>query len=683
MQRINKLIAEIHRRSLWQVLLIYIGGALVAYQAVQALTEGLGLPQWFPGLAVVLFIIGLPVVIATAFVPDQPGTRVSDEAPAAGAAGVEPRREATARRRRFLTWRNAVASFVVVLAVWGVVATGWLLFGQGAGASGAGGDRPSIAVLPFANRSGLESDQYFTDGIHDEILTQLSKISGLSVRGRTSVMEYRDSPKNLRQIGDELNARYLLEGGVQRAGETVRITAQLVDSEDDDHVFADTYDRQLSVENLLAVQREVALRIADALEATLTAQEREQIERAPTGNLEAYDYYLRGKEYGRRAGSENRRIAKESYLKAVELDPEFALAHAALSSIYSWEFYNYRVDRSQAAADRARAAAERAVALDPDLAEAHLALGYYFSAVEADYDRALEEYTIARRLNPNDGTVHRRIGTIARRRGEWDDALASFRKAVELGPRDPDPVADLAGTLTWMRRYDEAVPVWERLSALAPDHSLLLYKGWAHLNQPGGIGEAVQVVRGLAEVYGEAVYLPSSTRPYLRISLRVLRDSFPEVEPGSTQEDGRQVGKSLSRAIWHSLAGDIVRARAYYDSARVAYEAQIEESLESPYLYSALGISYAGLGRAEDAIREARRAVELAPISEDALYGPFHVLALAEVYVMVGEYDAAIDQLETVLSLTCPISPPLLEADPIWDPLRDNPRFQALLEKYE
>ncbi|MFC1661666.1 hypothetical protein ACFL3S_09480, partial [Gemmatimonadota bacterium] len=220
--------------------------------------------------------------------------------------------------------------------------------GRGASAGGSDDGRPSIAVLPLENRSGLEEDGYFTDGIHDEILTHLSRVSGLSVRGRTSVMEYRDSPKNLRQIGEELNARYLMEGGVQRAGETVRINVQLVDAEADEHVFADTYDRELSVENLLAVQREVALRVASALETTLTAGEREQIETLPTTNLAAYDYYLRGQEYWRRPGNDNRRIAKESYREAIELDPEFALPYAALSLVYSLEFYNDRVDGNAA-----------------------------------------------------------------------------------------------------------------------------------------------------------------------------------------------------------------------------------------------------------------------------------------------------------------------------------------------
>ncbi|KPK77470.1 MAG: hypothetical protein AMS25_16885 [Gemmatimonas sp. SM23_52] len=320
------------------MLLIYVGGALVAYQAVQALTEGLGLPQWFPGLAVVLFVIGLPFVVATAFVRETGAPPVPpSEREAEAVVGEEAATSALpAGRRPQITWRNAGLSFVVALAVWGLVATGWMLFGGRADEGAPADERPSVAVLPLANRSGLEEDQYFTDGINDEILTQLSKIGGLSVRARTSVMEYRDRTKNVRQIGEELNARYLMEGGVQRAGETVRINVQLVDAETDEHVFAETYDRELSVENLLAVQREVALRIADALEATLTVQEREQIDKAPTENLEAYDYYLRGLEYSRRRYTEaDERITVEMFERATQLDSSFALAYARLSRTHS------------------------------------------------------------------------------------------------------------------------------------------------------------------------------------------------------------------------------------------------------------------------------------------------------------------------------------------------------------
>jgi TolB-like protein len=310
MSRLKRLLVEAHQRSLWQALVIYLGASYAVLEAVQLFRDEFGLPDWLLPVALALLLIGLPVVIVASLAKQEVyGDEVPEEH--AEAAAEED------RRLRLFTWRTAGLSFMAALAVWGVVAAGLLLFG-GYGPVRTD-ERPSVAVLPLVNRSGLEEDMYFTDGIHDEILTQLSKISGLSVRGRTSVMEYRDSPKNLRQIGEELNARYLMEGGVQRAGATVRINVQLIDAENDEHVFVDTYDRELSVENLLAVQREVALRVADVLEATLTAQEREQIEKVPTDNLEAYDYYFRARHEFYKYTPEGNALAVELLEKALVL----------------------------------------------------------------------------------------------------------------------------------------------------------------------------------------------------------------------------------------------------------------------------------------------------------------------------------------------------------------------------
>ena len=229
-----------------------VGGAWVCYEIIDTITDRLVLPEWLPVLAIVLFLVGLPFVVATACVRED--TVSPAEAGLIERGPGEPAVQAT-RTRHHLTWRSAGLAFVFALALWGVVAAAWLLFAGGVGDSlSVAGERPTVAALPLLNRSGLQEDEYFTDGMHDEILTQLSKISGLSIRGRTSVMQYRDSPKNLREIGEELNARYLLEGGVLRAGETVRVSVQLIDARRDEHLWAETYDRQLSIENLLAIQ---------------------------------------------------------------------------------------------------------------------------------------------------------------------------------------------------------------------------------------------------------------------------------------------------------------------------------------------------------------------------------------------------------------------------------------------
>jgi TolB-like protein len=534
MSHLKQLISEIHRRSLWQVLLIYCGAALVAYQAVQALTEGLGLPQWFPALAIVLFIVGLPVVLATAFVqevgpptvaPAEPTALTEAEEAEAAAVHLQAR-----RRHRFLTWRNAGATFVIVLAAWGVVATGWLLFGR-ADESATTDERPSVAVLPLENRSGLEEDQYFTDGIHDEILTQLSRISGLSVRGRTSVMEYRDSPKNLRQVGEELNARYLMEGGVQRAGETVRINVQLIDADTDEHVFVETYDRALSVENLLAVQREVALRIADALEATLTPAEREGIEARPTESSKAYDFYLRGNEYARRQyDPADLLVSVRMYQRAIELDPAFAVAYAALARVQGWRSWYYGVAE---ALPEAREMLERARQLDPDLPEFHMTQGI-FHYRQREYSRAMQNFTRTQELQPNNGEAISYMGFVRRRQGRWNEAIIRQQEALQLDPRNHVWMYDLGESYADTRQYAEAEVYYNRAIALAPDVAeYYVAKALQRLLWKGNTDQAIEVIHegfeaaGHLEVISHVVNVPNVGTHYQPL-MRVNRPGYFE-----------------------------------------------------------------------------------------------------------------------------------------------------------
>jgi TolB-like protein/Tfp pilus assembly protein PilF len=338
--------------------------------------------------------------------------------------------------------RASGVELLILAGILVIAGTGVALLGRGSQDRSAGEyeaptgtlNEMSIAALPFANRSGLEEDLYFTDGIHDEILTLLSNISSLSVRGRTSVMQYRDTDKNLRQIGQELNARYILEGGVQRAGGSVRINLQLLDTERDEHVWAEMYDRPLTVENLLAVQSEVALRVAEALKATLTADEAEQIEQRPTDNTEAYDYYLRGNQYA--VGDEaSLRIAVEMYERAVELDPSFALAYAKLSvthgAIY-WEYYDHSENRRM----QAKEAVDRVIALGPESPEAHEALGYYYFDGR-DYERAAAEFNKILSKQPANSEALAALSFVRWRQGDIERGLALLKRALELDPRNP------------------------------------------------------------------------------------------------------------------------------------------------------------------------------------------------------------------------------------------------------
>jgi TolB-like protein len=471
MASFKRLIEEVHRRSLWQVLLIYVGGAWVCYEIIDTITDRLALPTWLPATALILFLIGLPFVLATAFVQEGGPLRGLAD-PTLIPESSDPQLASSPYRgiRGLFAWRNALFGGVIALALWGVVAAGWMLFGRAGDDGGVANGRPSLAALPFVNRSGLEKDEYFTDGIHDEILTRLAKISSLSVRGRTSVMQYRDTPKNLRQIGQELNARYILEGGVQRAGGTVRINLQLVDTESDEHVWAETYDRPLIVENLLDVQSEVALRVAEALNTALTADETERIATRPTDNLEAYEYYLHGRHYFHQRTSDGFTRAIDEFEKAIELDTAFAPAYAGLASAYGVSVtYDYSaVLDPYSAAHRALSMADAALSLAPNQAEAYAARGYVlrylwvpFERVESDLRRAIE-------LEPSSANAHGWYAHLLAREGRIDDAIRENEVAVDLDPLGPGRRGGFSADALSGDRYDIALREANRALALVP-----------------------------------------------------------------------------------------------------------------------------------------------------------------------------------------------------------------------
>jgi TolB-like protein len=572
MSRLKRLIHEIHRRSLWQVLLIYCGAALVAYQAVQALTEGLGLPQWFPALAIVLFIVGLPIVLATAFVHEAapPTVTPAEQTPLteAEAARIEVETAAARlearRRHRFLTGRNAVASFVVALAAWGVVATGWLvLHGRGADEGATADERPSVAVLPLVNRSGLEEDEYFTDGIHDEVLTQLSKIGALSVRGRTSVMRYRETIKSLSEIGEELNARYLLEGSVLRAGPTVRVTVQLIDAQRDEHLWAETYDRQLSIENLLAIQTEVARRIAEELEATLTPEEEDRLAAMPTANPEAYDHYLRGRHFWHQRSLAAFDSAISYFNQAIFLDPDYARAYAGLAETYVL-LPEYGGPSIPEVLPFAKAATERARALDPDLAEAYTASAYIKNVFEWDRDAAERDYLKAIELNPDYATAHQWYAELLGVTRRWDEALQQARTAVELDPLSPAANHNLGTLLAYSGRPDDAIPAFERALEIVPDgYNATAMLADAHVLK-GDYAAAAPLYDRVAELTG------SDPEPY-RAYLAALSD------PAKIPEAVR----ALQADNLFGEAGRYLAHLGQFDEALVA----LEEAYETRYPY--------------------------------------------------------------------------------------------------
>jgi len=549
-----------------------------------------------------------------------------------------------------------------------------------------------LVVLPFENLGPVE-DEYFADGISEEIMSRLSTIHTLGVISRTSAIQYKGSNKAIQKIGEELGVEYVLEGTVrwERSPEgpsRVRVTPQLIRVSDDTHLWSERYDAVLA--DIFQVQSDMAEQVAQALDITLLEPERQAIESKPTENTEAYDYYLRGNLYFHKSYREtDMKLAVQMYEKAVELDSRFALAYAAISEVHA-QIYWYYYDRSEKRLTMAEAAVRRALEINPGLPEAHRALGFYYYWGHLDYDRALEQFAITQKSRPNDSMLWEGISYIQRRQGKFEQALASIMKADELNPRTSILACQVGRTLMLLRKYKESERYYDRAISLAPDLPLAYGRKARIYVQAEGSTEKARAV------LDEALRNIRSPEDSEIVNLLIMLDVFDRNYQGAldqlslVSEDIEDIDdqfnfipNSLRYAEIYGYMDENELAKKYYGNARSILDAKIQERYEDARFHSALGIAYAGIGCKEDAIREGKLAVELLPVAKEAWRGLFKVEALAKIYVMVGESDAAIDQLEFLLSVPGELSIPLLRLDPVWAPLRDHPRFKKLVQTYK
>jgi len=544
-----------------------------------------------------------------------------------------------------------------------------------------------IAVLPLQNLGPAERE-YFADGLTGEITSRLSGLSGLSVIARSSAMQYKNTAKSLHQIGEELNIDYVLEGTLQwqenaQGGRRIRVNPELIKIADATQIWSQPYEADFS--NAFRLQADIAATVAEALNITLVKSERQSLRGELTDNPEAYDIYLRAVEYIRGVDEKRWRIAEEWFLKAIALDSNFAAAYAGLSIVQS-DMHWFYFERSEENLAKSKTNAQRALTLAPNLSEAHVAMGNYYYHGRLEYEPALQEYKKAIRLQPNNVLAHSGIGAVLRRQGKMRAALERFRKAFELDPRNSDSAGAVAETHLLLREYELVEQFEDRAIALVPDNVFSHYnKAQTYLISIGDTKRARAVIDAAME---RKIGVGDPSFSHTLAICDVLEGNLARALNrlagiGKMEDQFMFKPEDLLSAQVCRLMKNEPLAHKKYDSARQILARKIKENPEDSRLYSSLGIAYAGLGRKADAIRAGKRGVELLPISKEAWRGSYRLLDLAQIYVMVGEPDLALDLLDELLaSPTDAISVALLKIDPTWAPLRGQPRFQKLLKKY-
>jgi len=662
---------ELKRRKVYRVAAAYIiaGGFII--QIASAVFPAWELPNWSQRLLIVLILAGFPIALIFAWIFDITPSGIERT------SKVEAQTQAPPSHRR----RN-----LILLAAAGLVisfAAGFFVLPR---ASARKIDK-SIAVLPFENLSDAKENAYFADGIQDDILTNLSRIGDLKVISRTSVMSYRGKPTTVREIGKTLGVSTILEGSVRREGNRVRVTVQLINATNDEHIWGNNYDRDLI--DVFAIQTDLAHEIADALQAKLSPIEKEQIGRKPTQNADAYLLYVQAHDIFNRTDRLRDDIVKVEglYEEAVKKDPTFALAFAGLGMVENWMYHSF--DPTPARRDKAKAAVDSAIRLRPDLPEARLALGFFYYYCDRDdqhYQRALDEFGVAQRSLPNNADVYLAIGAIERRQGKWAQSTANMEKAAALDPKNAWVLQNLSFNYEANRDFETAEKILDRGLAVAPQSFAI--RGLKAKLALEWKGDASVSEKFLAEV--PAGVDPEGIVTLSRINILILQRRFAEAlqlvkkMPKETVhgEGTAPTPKAFFEGILHFMLGEKDKARADFERARVIVEESVRDVPDDPGRHAQLGAIFAGLGRKEEAIREGKRAVELLPESKDAFDGPQVTIALAQIYCWTGEKEQALQLIERSLSTPNGINVPLLKLDPVWDPIRDDPRFKALIDKH-
>jgi TolB-like protein/Tfp pilus assembly protein PilF len=666
--------AELKRRNVYKVAIAYAVVAWLLMQVASQIFPFFEIPNWAVRLVVLLLVIGFPValILAWAFELTPEGIKRTEEVDLSKSI-----RRKTGRKLDFLI----IAVLLLVIAA--------LLFQRFHAKVVSSSPEKSIAVLPFENLSEDKANAYFADGIQEEILTRLAKIADLKVISRTSTQRYQSKPGNLAEIAKQLGVANILEGSVQKAADQVRVNVQLVNSQTDSHLWAETYDRKLS--DIFGVESEIAKGIAESLQAKLTGREEEALAVKPTKNPEAYDAYLRGLAFEARSGYSNDLVRKAIgfYERAVQLDPNFAIAWAALSRADAYLYFRHG-DTTAARRDAARTALENAQKLEPNSPGTLLASGWYQYHVLRDYGLAKTTFKQVSKILPSSSQVPFALGAVTRREGNWDESVAEFEKALSLDPRNPEVLRDAAWTYAELRQFPTALKLYDRELDILPNvPELIAVKAFIYQAD----GNLQQAAKLLSEVNAQT---PSDTAFGAKINQLRLERNLGEavrlLQARQTQfhfpSEIDKGGNQLLLAWAQRLAGDTASAKATAGQARNTLAVLSKNQPDNAELAGQLSLANAVLGEKNSALNETQRAIMLLPSAKDPVNGPTFEEGLAIIYVTFGENSRAISTLTHLLQTPyiswiygTPVTPALLKLDPLWDPLRADPAFQKLCEE--
>jgi TolB-like protein/Tfp pilus assembly protein PilF len=659
---------ELQRRKVYRVAAAYIIAAGFLIQIASAAFPAWELPNWSLRLVIALLLIGFPIALLLAWAYDITAHGIE----------VTPKTPEAHRRRNLIL---LIAAGVIVSA-----GAGFFLLPRVA----ADKTDKSIAVMPFQNLSDEKENAYFAEGVQEEVVTRLAKIADLKVISRTSTQQYENKPRNLRDIAKQLGVANILEGSVRKVADRVRVSVQLVNAQTHSHVWGETYDRKLT--DIFEVESEIAKGITDSLQAKLTGREEQALAVKPTNNPGAYDAYLRGLAFEARSAHSIDLVGKavDSYQRAVQLDPNFALAWARLSRADSL-LYFVRADTTDARRDAAQRALDSAQQLQPNSPETQLALGYYQYHVLRDYGLAKATFSRVSKMLPGSGEVLEALASVTRREGNWNDSIAYWEEALALDPRNTELLSQAAFAYTMLRQFAAALKLYDRALDILPNDPDVMASKATVYQAEGNLDQAAKL---LSEINAQT---PSQEAVRTKVNqLSLERNHDDAIRLLQTRQAQFQFASEIDRGLnqvlltlTQHLAGDRSGSKATAQEARNTVTLLCKDQPENAFFAAMLSLAIAMLGDKGSAINEAERAIKLLPSSKDNLYGPGFEENLALVQTIFGEDSRAISTLTRLLQTPyfsplygpTPITSALLRLDPLWDPLRIDPRFQKLCEE--